>query len=41
MAFAFAGMMGALIFAGDTLEELSSGDLVEELKKAVHGVLDA
>ncbi len=40
MAFAFAGMMGTMVFAGDSFTELSSEELVAEMKNAVHGVLE-
>jgi AcrR family transcriptional regulator len=40
MAFAFAGMMGTMVFAGEAFTGLSSEELVAEMKHAVHGVLD-
>jgi AcrR family transcriptional regulator len=39
MAFAFSGVMGALIFAGDSFQGLSSDDLVREMKNRVHDAL--
>ncbi len=39
MAFAFSGMMGTMVFAGEAFTGLSSEELVAEMKHAVHGVL--
>jgi AcrR family transcriptional regulator len=39
MAFAFSGVMGALLFAGDSFLGLSSDALVREMKARVHEAL--
>jgi AcrR family transcriptional regulator len=39
MAFAFSGVMGALLFAGDSFQGLSSDALVREMKARVHDAL--
>ncbi|MGA2522312.1 MAG: TetR/AcrR family transcriptional regulator [Acidimicrobiales bacterium] len=40
MAFAFSGMLGALIFAGDAFTGMSSEELVDEMKRAVRRAVD-
>jgi AcrR family transcriptional regulator len=39
MAFAFSGVMGALLFAGDSFQGLPSDELVREMKARVHDAL--
>jgi AcrR family transcriptional regulator len=39
MAFAFSGVMGALLFAGDSFQGLPSDALVREMKARVHEAL--
>jgi AcrR family transcriptional regulator len=36
MAFAFSGMLGALIFSGDAFTGMTSDELVDEMKQLVH-----
>lgn len=40
MAVAFAGIMGGLLFSGDSLGGMSNEEMVDELKRAVHAVLE-
>ncbi len=40
MAFAFSGMLGTLIFAGDAFTGMSSEELVDEMKRVVRRTVD-
>ena len=40
MAVAFAGIMGGLLFSGDSLGGMSNEEMVDEFKRAVHAVLE-